>query len=415
MIQNRTTLSRRATMLGGLGVALMAPAIARAQNKYGPGVTDSEIKLGNTNPYSGNASAYGANGRASAAYFRMLNEQGGINGRKINFISLDDGYSPPKTVELVRQLVERDGVLLMHAPLGTACNIAIHKYMNQKKVPQLFVASGASRWGDPSHYPWTMGWQPDYHTEGAIYGKHILANVKDPQIAVLRQNDDMGVDYLAGFREGLGAVAEKHIVATATYEVTDPTVDSQMLQLKNTGANVFFNITTPKFAAQAIKKSAEIGWKPAQYLVNVAASLGATIRPAGVENAQGIITAFYTKDATDPRWWTSPDYIAWKAWMDKYNPSANPAEGSNVTGYANAFSMAHVLRACGNDLTRENVMRQAASLKDVEVPMLLPGIRMNTSATDFYPLQSVNMARIEGEGWKLFGEMISADPVTGKS
>jgi branched-chain amino acid transport system substrate-binding protein len=418
MIRKRTTLTRRVTMLGGLGVALTAPMIARraqAQNKYGPGVTDTEIKLGNTNPYSGNASAYGANGRAAAAYFRMLNEQGGINGRKINFISLDDGYNPPKTVELVRQLVERDGVLLMHAPLGTACNIAIHRYMNQKKVPQLFVASGASRWGDPKRYPWTMGWQPDYHTEGAIYGKHVLANVKDPKIAILRQNDDMGVDYLDGFREGLGSVAEKHIVATATYEVTDPTVDSQMLQLKNSGANAFFNITTPKFAAQAIKKAAEIGWKPSHYLVNVAASLGATIRPAGIENAQGIITAFYTKDATDPRWWNSPDYIAWKAWMDKYNPSANPAEGSNVTGYANAFSMAHVLRACGTDLTRENVMRQAANLKDVEVPMLLPGIKMNTSATDFYPLQSVNMARIEGEGWKLFGEMISADPNAGRT
>ena len=401
-------LTRRKTLLGAVGVALAAPAIARAENKYGPGVTDTEIKIGNTMPYSGNASAYGANGRAASAYFRMLNEQGGINGRKINYISLDDGYSPPKTVELARQLIERDGVLLLHAPLGTACNTAIHHYMNQKKVPQLFVATGASKWGDPSHYPWTMGWQPDYHTEGVIYAKHALANVKDPKIAILRQNDDMGVDYLAGFRQGLGSVAEKYIVETATYEVTDPTIDSQMLQLKNTGANVFYNITTPKFAAQAIKKAAEIGWKPAHYLVNVAASLGATLRPAGIENCQGIITAFYTKDPVDPRWAASPDFVAWKAWMEKYNAGGNIADGSNVTGYANAFTMAHVLRACGGDLSREHVMHQAASLKDVEVPMLLPGIKLNTSATNFYPIQAVNMARIDGDHWAMFGELISA-------
>jgi branched-chain amino acid transport system substrate-binding protein len=401
--------TRRGVLLGIAGAALAAPHVARAQNKYGPGVTDTEIKIGNTNPYSGNASAYGANGRAAAAYFRMINDHGGINGRKINYITLDDGYSPPKTVELVRQLVERDQVLLLHAPLGTACNTAIQKYMNQKKVPQLFVATGASKWGDPKNFPWTMGWQPDYHTEGVIYAKHALANVQNPKIAILRQNDDMGVDYLGGFREGLGSVAEKYIVETATYEVTDPTVDSQMLQLKNTGANVFFNITTPKFAAQAIKKAAEIGWKPAHYLVNVAASLGATLRPAGMENCQGIITAFYTKDPVDPRWAETPDFVAWKAWMEKYNAAANLADGSNVTGYANAFSLAHVLRACGADLTRENVMHQAASLKDVEVPMLLPGIKLNTSATDFYPIQSVNMARIAGDHWEQFGSLISAD------
>ena len=290
----------RRTLLGAASTLALAPLAAPAIAKDTPGVTSTEIKIGNTVPYSGNASAYGVNGRAASAFFRMINDQGGINGRKINYISLDDGYSPPKTVELARQLVERDRVLLLHGTLGTACNTAIHRYMNQRKVPQLFVATGASKWGKPKEYPWTMGWQPDYHTEGVIYAKHALANVTDPKIAILRQNDDMGVDYVDGFREGVGSVAEKNIVAEATYEVTDPTVDSQILQLKNSGANVFFNVTTPKFGAQAIKKAAEIGWQPTQYLVNVAASVGAVMRPAGFENAQGIMTAMYIKDVTDP-------------------------------------------------------------------------------------------------------------------
>jgi branched-chain amino acid transport system substrate-binding protein len=403
-------LRRRETILLASG-ALLAGRQARAEGKYSPGASDTEIKIGQTMPYSGNASAYGVNGRAHAAYFRMINEQGGIHGRKINLISLDDGYSPPKTVELTRQLVERDQVLLLFAPLGTACNTAIQKYMNQKKVPQLFVATGASKWGNPKQFPWTMGWQPDYHTEGVIYAKHALQTVKNPTFAILRQNDDMGVDYLDGFleglKEGLGDAYEKSVLATATYEVTDATVDSQILQLKNSGANVFYNITTPKFAAQAIKKSAEIGWKPTQYLVNVAASIGAVIRPAGFENAQGIITAQYIKDVTDPNWATSPDFVAWKAWMEKFNPTANPIESANATGYAAAFTMAQVLRQCGDDLTRENIMRQAASLHDLEVPMLLPGIRLNTSPTDFYPLKSVHLSHIDGEHWKLFGDLMT--------
>lgn len=403
-------LTRRGVLAAGAGL-LAAPAIAKG--KYSPGASDTEIKIGQTMPYSGNASAYGVNGRAHAAYFRMLNDQGGINGRKINFISLDDGYSPPKTVELARQLVERDQVLFLFAPLGTQCNTAIHKYMNQKKVPQLFVATGASKWGDPKHFPWTMGWQPDYRTEGVIYAKHIKQTVKNPKIAILRQNDDMGIDYVSGFKEQVEAfkssVPGTDIVADATYEVTDPTVDSQILQLKNSGANVFYNVTTPKFAAQAIKKAAEIGWKPAHYLVNVAASIGAVIRPAGFDNAQGIITAAYMKDVTDPHWESAPDFQAWKKWMETYNTGSNPVEGANATGYASAFTVAHVLRQCGDELTRENIMRQAASLHDLEVPMLLPGIKLNTSPTDFYPIKSVRLAHVEGEHWTLFGDLVSRD------
>jgi branched-chain amino acid transport system substrate-binding protein len=406
------SISRRMAILGTAAGALsLPPRSGRAAGKYSPGATDTEIKIGQTMPYSGNASAYGVVGRAQAAYFRMINEQGGINGRKIDLISLDDGYSPPKTVELARQLVERDQVLLLFSPLGTQTNTAIHKYMNQKKVPQLFVATGASKWGDPKHFPWTMGWQPDYHTEGMVYAKHILKTVKEPKIAILRQNDDFGLDYYNGMKDGLGDRFKELVVGDATYEVTDPTVDSQVLQLKNSGADVFYNITTPKFAAQAIRKSAEIGWKPTQYLVNVAASVGAVIRPAGFDNAQGIITAQYLKDITDPHWHDAPDYKTWLEWMQKWNSAANPMESANVSGYATAFTMAHVLRQCGDDLTRENIMRQAASMHDLEVPLLLPGIKLNTSPTDFYPIQSVNLARIEGEHWTRFGELLSPDSV----
>jgi branched-chain amino acid transport system substrate-binding protein len=402
-------IRRRSLMLGAAGAAAALSRPALAEKKYGPGVTDTEIKIGQTMPYSGNASAYGVAGRAQAAFFRMINEQGGINGRKINLISLDDGYSPPKTVELARQLVERDQVLFLFYPLGTQTNTAIHKYMNQKKVPQLFVATGASKWGDPKHFPWTMGWQPDYHTEGAIYAKHIRETIKDARIAILRQNDDMGNDYLDGFKEGLGEDGQKMIVADATYEVTDPTVDSQILQLRNSNANVFLEITTPKFAAQAIKKVAEVGWKPAHYLVSVAASLGAVIRPAGFQNAQGIITAQYVKDVTDPRWADAPDYIAWKAFMDKWNPTANPLEGSNVTGYASAVTLVQVLKQCGDELTRENVMRQAANLKDLEIPLLLPGIKLNTSPTNFRPIRSVRLAKMVDEHWVVFGDLLTRE------
>jgi branched-chain amino acid transport system substrate-binding protein len=384
----------------------LAAAPAGAQKAYDEGATDTEIKVGHTNPYSGNASAYGVIGKTIEAYFKMVNENGGINGRKINFITYDDGYSPPKTVEMVRKLVEEDKVLLLFNTLGTPPNTAIHKYMNAKKVPQLFVATGASKWGNPKEFPWTMGWQPDYATEGAIYAKHILSTVKDAKIGVLMQNDDYGKDYFNGFKAGLGKDADK-IVQLSTYEVTDPTVDSQMIQLKNSGANVFFNITTPKFAAQAIKKAAEIGWKPVHYLNNVSDSIGAVMKPAGFDAGQDVIVAQYRKDTTDAQWANSPDVVAWKAFMAKYMPGGDLKDNGHVYGYAVSFTLAEVLKRCGDNLTRENVMKQAASLKELEVPLLIPGIKINTSATDFYPLQAVQLARFKGEGWQLFGSVIS--------
>lgn len=387
-------------------LTLTAPS-ARAEKQYGPGVSDTEIRIGNTNPYSGNASAYGQNGRAEAAYYRFINDQGGVNGRKIVFLSLDDGYSPPKTVELTRQLVERDQVFAIAAPLGTAPNIAIQKYLNQKKMPTLFIGSGASRWDDPEHFPWSMGFNPSYHVEGYLYAKHILANVKDPKIAILRQNDDVGEDYLNGVLEGLGAANKKMIAEIATYEVTDPTVDSQMLQLKRTESNVFINITTPKFAAQAIKKAGEIGWKPAHYLVNIGASIGAVMKPAGVENSQGIITADYKMDPTEPRLANDPEYIQWRAWFDKYLPSANPADAGNVTGWAAGHLVVEALRRCGDELTRENVMRQAAGLKNFRIPMLVKGLLINTGPKDFAPMKSLQFQRFVGEHWEPFGDLMT--------
>jgi branched-chain amino acid transport system substrate-binding protein len=403
------TQTTRRLLLAGTGALALALAASpvSAQKKYDEGATDTEIKIGNTNPYSGNLSAYGTIGKAIDAYFKMVNEQGGINGRKINFISYDDGYAPPKTVEMVRKLVEEDKVLFVFQTLGTPPNTAIQKYLNQKQVPQLFVATGASKWGHYKENPWTMGFQPDYVTESIIYAKHILANVKDAKIGVLMQNDDYGKDYFNGFKQGLGKDADKLIVQLSTYEPTDPTVDSQMIQLKNSGANVFFNITTPKFAAQAIKKAAEIGWKPVHYINNVSSSVGSVMKPAGFENAQDIITALYLKDPTDPQWAQAKDFLEWKAFMAKYYPTGNLADGSNVYGYSVAALMAIVLKQCGDDLTRANVMKQAASLKGVDLPLLLPGIKVNTSATDFYPIQSVRLARIKGETWELFGEILS--------
>jgi branched-chain amino acid transport system substrate-binding protein len=393
-----------------LGLALaVTPALA--QKKYDEGASDTEIKIGNTNPYSGNASAYGTIGKTIDAYFKMINDQGGINGRKINFITYDDGYAPPKTVEMVRKLVEEDKVLFVFQTLGTPPNTAIHKYMNQKQIPHLFVATGASKWGNPKDFPWTMGFQPDYVTEAIIYAKHILANVKDPKIGVLMQNDDYGKDYFNGFKQGLGKDADK-IVQVSTYEVTDPTVDSQMIQLKNSGANVFFNITTPKFAAQAIKKAAEIGWKPAHYLNNVSTQVATVMKPAGFENAQGILSAHYLKDPTDPQWSKDKDFLEWKAFMQKYYPNGNLADGANGYAYAVSNLLHVVLKQCGDDLTRANVMKQAASLKGVQLPMVLEGIKANTSPTDFYPLQAVRMQRFKGETWEMFGDILSNESST---
>ena len=404
MTYARRTLSLIGT--GALALVLVATP-ASAQKKYDEGATDTEIKIGNTNPYSGNLSAYGTIGKAIDAYFKMVNEQGGINGRKINFISYDDGYAPPKTVEMVRKLVEEDKVLFVFQTLGTPPNTAIQKYLNQKQVPQLFVATGASKWGHYKENPWTMGFQPDYVTESNIYAKHILANVQDPKIAVLMQNDDYGKDYFNGFKQGLGNDADKLIVQVATYEPTDPTIDSQMIQLKNSGANVFFNVSTPKFAAQAIKKAAEIGWKPAHYINNVSTSIATVMKPAGFENAQGILSAYYLKDPTDPQFAKDKDFLEWKAFMQKYYPTGNLLDAANGYAYAVSNLLRITLKQCGDDLTRANVMKQAANLKDIQLPMVLDGIKVNTSPTDFYPIQSVRMARFKGETWELFGDIIS--------
>ena len=401
--------SRRGFVGGVSALALASGSTsAFAQKKYDDGVTDTEIKIGNTNPYSGPASSYAAIARTIDAYFKAVNEAGGIGGRKIKFISLDDGYSPPKTVEVVRQLVEQEKIFALFQPLGTPCNTAIHKYMNQRKVPQLFVATGASKWGDPKNFPWTMGFQPDYHTEAVIYAKHILANVKDAKIAVLHQNDDYGRDYLGGFKEGLGKEAGR-IVRTVTYEATDPTVDSQIIQLKDSGANVFFNVSAPKAAAQGIRKAAEIDWKPVHYLNNVSASVAAVMKPAGFDNAQGIITAAYIMDATDKAWDNNEEMKAWRAWMDKNMPQANKADANHIYGYAVAALMTETLKRCGNEVTRANLMKQAASFQKYRLPLLLPGITVSTSSTDFYPIQAVQLQRFKGETWELFGEIMHAE------
>jgi len=390
------------TIVGVLGTA------AGVLAEDGPGVTDSAIRIGNTNPYSGPASAYGAIGRAIQAYFDKVNEEGGINGRQIEFVSLDDGYSPPRTVEQIRKLVEQEQVLLIFQSLGTPTNTAIHQYMNARQVPHLFVATGATKWGQPEKYPWTMGWQPNYQSEAKIYAKYILDNRPDARIGVLYQNDDYGKDYLEGFKVGLGEEGAKLIVAESSYEVTDPTVDSQIISLKDSGAEVFFNIATPKFAAQAIRKAADIGWHPLHLLNNVSNSVGSVLEPAGLDKSVGLITSLYQKDPTDPQWQGSQEYADWSAWMDQYNPDGDKSDQFNVYGYNVAMTLVHVLEKCGDDLTRENVMRQAASIADLELPMLLPGVRINTSAGDYYPIESMMLARFDGQKWVLFGEVIDA-------
>jgi len=388
-----------------LSVAL-AYGHAAAQNKYDPGATDKEIKIGNTNPYSGPASAYGTIGKAIGNYFRMVNDKGGVNGRKINFISLDDGYSPPKTVEQVRKLVEQEKVLLVFQSLGTPTNSAIHKYMNSKKVPHLFVATGASKWGHPKEFPWSMGWQPSYPSEAKIYARYLEKNKPKAKIAILYQNDDYGKDYLNGFLAALGPKGKGMIVAQLPYEVTDPTVDSQIIKLKATGADVFFNITTPKFAAQAIRKSADIGWKPLHLLNNVSSSVGAVLKPAGLDKSVGLITSAYIKDATDPQWHKDADYKAWNAWMDKYYPDGDKKSSFNVYGYSVAYTMTEVLKRAGNNLTRANIMKVASNLKAMEFPMALPGVKIDTSPTDFYPIECQKLAKFDGAKWALFGEVI---------
>jgi len=388
-----------------LCVALAGPAIA--QKKYDTGASDTEIKIGNIMPYSGPASAYGTIGKTLGAYFNKVNAEGGINGRKITFISYDDGYAPPKTVEQARRLVENDDVLLILNSLGTAHNTAIQKYMNSKKVPQLFVATGATKFGDPKNFPWTMGWQPNYQSEGRVFAQYILKNHPNGKIGILFQNDDYGKDYVKGMKDGLGG--KVMIVAELPYEPTDPTVDSQMVSLKASGADIFFNVTTPKFAAQSIKKAAEIGWKPVHLLNSVSSSVGAVIKPAGLENAQGILTAVYGKDPTDPIWNDDPGKKEWVAFMEKYYPEGDRSSSFTVYGYSVARTMVQVLQQCGDDLTRANVMKHAASLKDFDTGMSLPGIKINTSPTDFYPIEQMQMGLFKGESFQPFGPILNGE------
>jgi branched-chain amino acid transport system substrate-binding protein len=402
-------MTLRITTLALAGVLAIAFPAA-AQKKYDPGATDTEIKIGNTNPYSGPASPYGTVGKTQVGYFRMINEQGGVNGRKINFITLDDAYSPPKTVEMVRRLVESDQALLLFANVGTATNLAIHKYVNTKKVPHLFVSSGFSKWDDPKNFPWTMGWWPSYYIEGTIFGRYVLENVPNPKVGVLRQNDDAGKEYLAGFMHALGSQAKSIVVAEVTYESTDPTIDSQILQLAGSGANVFFNSGTPKFIAQAIRKARDIGWKPLQIVPSTGSSVKSALEPAGLENSIGIITAQYLKDPTDPQWANDAEVGAWRTFMDRYYPEGSKVDYFNAYSYAVASSLVHVLKQAGDDLTRENIMRQASSMKDVQIPLLLPGIRLNTSAADFAPIKQMQLARFNGKAWELFGPLIGGMP-----
>jgi branched-chain amino acid transport system substrate-binding protein len=388
---------------------LTATSVSAAdQKKYDVGATDTEIKLGNIMPYSGPASSYSVIGKTEAAYFNKINAEGGINGRKINFISYDDGYSPPKTVEQARKLVESDEVLLIFNSLGTPPNSAIHKYMNSKKVPQLFVATGATKWNDPKEFPWTMGWQPNYQSETQIYAKYILKNFPNAKIGVLYQNDDYGKDYLKGLKDGLGSKVSM-IVREESYETTEPTIDSHIVNLKASDADVFVDLSIPKFAAQAIKKMAEIGWKPTHFLNSVSSSISATIKPAGFDNSQGIISATYLKDPNDPQWKDDPDIKAWNAFLDKYYPEANRADAFVVYGYAVAQSMVHVLKQSGDNLTRENVMKQAASMHDQVVSGLLPGVKINTSPTDFAPISQLQLMRFKADSWERFGDVISGD------
>ena len=402
-------MTKKQTLITSLAAAALAlgTGLALAAGQYGPGASDAEIKIGQTMPYSGPASAYGTIGKLESAYFAMMNERGGIRNRKINLISRDDSYSPPKTVEQVRQLVEQDQVLLTFNILGTPPNTAVQGYLNDNKVPQLFVATGADKWNDPKKFPWTMGWQPSYRIEARIYGRYILKNLPNAKIAVLYQNDDFGKDYLVGLRQALGDKADKMIVASQTYETTDPTVDSQIVSLQGTGADTLLVAAIPKFAAQAIRKVYDLSWKPSFFLTNVSASVGSVMKPAGFEKAAGIITAGYLKDPNDPQWQSTKEYKDWLEFMKKYYSGGSLADVNNVYGYSAAQTLVEVLKASGDNLTRENIMKQAAAIHDLKLPMLLPGISVSTSATDFAPIKQMQLQKFEGETWKLFGEVIS--------
>jgi len=401
-------LTRRTVLVAApVALTFAAQRAARAAKNYGPGVTDTEIKLGNTGPYSGPASSYGAIPKSMAAYYRMVNDQGGVNGRKINFISYDDGYAPPKTVEMTRKLVEQDQVLAVTSPLGTPTNSATWHYMNQHQVPQLFIASGATKWDDPTGHPWTIGWQPNYQSEGRIYATLIMTDKPDGKIGVLYQNDDAGKDYLKGVTDGLGDKHKSMIVLAASYEPTDPTIDSQIVAMKAAGCDVLVTAAIPKMAAQAIKKAAEIEWKPLHVLTSVANSVGATLKPAGLEISKGVVSDFYLKDPTDPQWKDDPGFKAWLAFMDKYYPDGDKSDSGNLYGPSIAATTVQVLKQCGDELTRENVMKQAANLRDFTTPLLLPGVKINTGPTDFAPIKQVQMARFDGTRWQLFGPILT--------
>ena len=389
-------------------IAAFVSSTAFAQKKYDSGVTDTEIRIGNIMPYSGPASAYGVIGKTEAAYFNKINAEGGINGRKINFISYDDAYSPPKAVEQARKLVENDEVLLIFNSLGTPSNSAIEKYMNAKKVPQLFVATGASKWNDPKDFPWTMGWQPSYQAEAHIYAAYILKEKPGGKIAVLFQDDDFGKDYVKGLKDALGPQAAM-IVAVESYETSEPSIDDHIVKFKAAGADVFVSVTTPKFAAQAIKRAAEIDWHPLQIVVNVSSSVGAVMKPAGFENSQGILSANYAKDAADPQWDNDPGMKKFVDFMAQYYPDGNKLDAATVFGYGAAQTLVQVLKHCGDELTRDNVMKQAASLKDFQPDTLLPGITINTSPADFAPIKQLQMMRFKGEKWDMFGDIMSGD------
>ena len=397
------------SLAAATALTVLATQGALAQKKYDTGATDTEVKIGNVEAYSGPASAYGIIGKTEDAYFKMINDAGGINGRKINFISYDDGYSPPKTVEQVRKLIESDEVLLVFNALGTPTQTAVQKYQNNKKVPQLFVATGASKWNDPKDFPWTMGFQPSYRVEARIFAKYILKTKPGAKVAVFYQNDDFGKDYVAGLKDVFGDKASSIIVAEESYETTEPSIDSHIVKLKGTGADVFVNISTPKFAAQAIKKMAELEWKPMHVMTDVSISIGAVMKPAGLEASEGILSAGYLKDASDPQWKDDEGMKKFMTFADKYMPGANISDANLVYGYAAAQAMVQVLKQCGDNLTRENVMKQAASLKDFTPDTLIPGIRINTSATDFAPIEQLKMMQFKNGQWVFFGDIISAE------
>jgi branched-chain amino acid transport system substrate-binding protein len=399
---------RRILAVAAIGtVGVPTGRLAFAQKMHGPGVSSNEVKIGNILPYSGPLSAYGMLGKTQARFFDMINRQGGINGRRVNFISYDDAYSTPKTVEQARKLVESDQVLLIFNSLGTPTNAAIHKYMNQNKVPHLFLASGAAKWGDPKNFPWTMGWGPNYQSEGRVYAAHILENHANGKIAILYQNDDYGKDYLKGLADGLADRAKAMIVATAGYEAADPTVDSQVVTLKSSGADIFINIASPKFAAQAIRKVAALDWNPTHIVNGISRSVAAVLKPAGLENAKGILCAAYLKDPTDAALNEDPGKREWSDFMDEYFPEGDKTDSNTVAGYSVAQTLVQVLKQCGDDLSRENVMKQASGLHQLSLPMLLPGITINTGPADYFPIEQMQMVRFTGEYWERFGPLIT--------